>query len=80
VAGNRIVRDDDHTPVTLRGINRSGMEYQGPSGKEWEEAESDCIVCDWGADILRLPFNQNWALAREGYDAAPYLAALDRAI
>jgi endoglucanase len=34
-------------------------------------------VESWRANIVRLPFNQDWALAREGYDPKPYLAALD---
>jgi hypothetical protein len=80
VAGNRIVRATDGEPVLLRGINRSGMEYRGDSGEEWDEAEFDRMACEWGANILRIPFNQDWALAREGYDATAYLAAMDRAV
>ncbi len=80
VSGNRIVQARQGTPVLLRGINRSGMEYRGASGEQWEESEFDRMICEWGANIVRIPFNQEWALAREDYDPAAYLAALDHAV
>jgi len=78
--GNRIVRTHDRQAVTLRGINRSGMEYRGSSGEQWQESEFERMICEWKANILRIPFNQDWALSREGYDSAPYLASMDSAI
>jgi len=78
--GNRIVRTQDQRPVTLRGINRSGMEYRGASGEQWYEPEFDQMIGEWKANILRIPFTQDWALSREGYDSAPYLASMDSAI
>ena len=72
--------------VLLRGINRSGLEYSSPDGEgslekaAITEAEMDAIVIDWRANIVRLPFNQDWALSRPGYDAEPYLSALDSVI
>lgn len=79
-AGARIIDRSTGVPVLLRGINRSGMEYRGPHGEQWTESEFDRLAIDWGANIIRLPFNQDWATAREGYDPAPYLASLDCAI
>ncbi len=81
VQGNRIVNADTLTPVWLRGVNRPGLEYSGPLGEAGiTESEFDVMVTGWGANIVRIPFNQEWALCREGYDAEPYLAALDRVI
>lgn len=78
VEGNRIIDAITLEPVTLRGVVRSGLEYS-PSVEAAgiTTAELDTIVAQWGANIIRLPFNQSWALARPGYDAEPYLASLD---
>lgn len=86
VLGNGIVDADSGAPVLLRGINRSGLEYSSPDGEGSlskagiTEAEMDVIVSGWDANIVRLPFNQDWALSRPGYDPEPYLTALDGAI
>jgi endoglucanase len=81
VQGNRIVNADTLRPVWLRGVNRSGLEYSGPMGEAGiTESEFDVMVTGWGANIVRIPFNQEWALCRDGYDPEPYLAALDRVI
>lgn len=71
VAGSRIV-DSKGNPVLLRGVNRSGLEYS-QAGIPPEEI--DRIVLNWGANIIRLPFNQDWVLGAEGY-----LEVLDAAI
>jgi hypothetical protein len=76
-AGNRIVECETGAAVLLRGVNRSGMEY-APSS--WDESEFDLMVRDWGANILRIPFNQERATPRNGRDAEPYLRLLDRII
>ncbi len=34
-------------------------------------------MANWGANLIRLPFNQDWALARPSYDPEPYLQILD---
>ncbi len=67
----------------LRGICRSGLEYSPPdaagslanAGITAEDIGE--IVMGWGANIVRLPFNQDWALARPDYDPERYLQALD---
>ncbi len=82
---NRIVNRETLQPVRLRGINRSGLEYSpldfpgslaraGICAAEFDE------IASWGASLIRLPFNQSWALANPVYDAEPYLASLDQAI
>lgn len=44
-------------------------------------AEIEEIVCGWGANIIRLPFTQEFVLrGRGGRPAAEYLDALDRVI
>jgi hypothetical protein len=58
--------------VLLRGVNRSGFEY---NPAPIAPAELDHITRDWRANIVRLPFNQDWALHDPNY-----LPALDQAI
>ena len=86
-SGNRILRADTRTPVLLRGLNRSGMEYSEPSAAGFlaaaglTEAEIREMVLNWRANIIRLPFNQDWVLrGRNSHPAAEYLASLDQAI
>ena len=73
--------------MLLRGLNRSGLEYSEPSEYGFLEAshisepEISCIVRDWGAQVIRVPFNQDWALnGRHGWPASAYLDAIDRVI
>jgi endoglucanase len=86
-AGNRIVRADTGAAVVLRGLNRSGLEYSEPSeagflaaaGFTREEVRE--IVLGWNANVIRVPFNQDWALhGRGGHSAEEYRAALDQVI
>jgi hypothetical protein len=74
-------------PVLLRGVNRSGLEYSEPNDNGFlaaarvTEEEIIRIVSDWGANIIRIPFNQDWALrGRNGRSPEEYLASLDRVI
>jgi len=86
VEGNRTIEAQSGQPVLLRGVNRSGLEYSSPDGDGslvktgLNERDFDEMICQWHANIIRLPFNQAWALGRDDYDAEPYLAALDYAI
>jgi endoglucanase len=84
---NRIVRADTKTIVLLRGLNRSGLEYSEPdeqgflSAAEISRQEIRTIVQEWGANVIRLPFNQDWVLGgRGGWTADSYRAALDQVI
>jgi endoglucanase len=83
VSGNMLVDSETGEQVTLRGLVRSGLEYSSPDGigsllKAGITAEEiQEMVVGWGAKIIRLPFNQEWALRSKAYDPEPYLAALD---
>ena len=86
-SGNRILRGDTGNPVLLRGLNRSGLEYAEPStsgflpAAEFSQAELQEIVLNWRANVVRVPFNQDWALNGRGpCTAADYLAALDQVV
>lgn len=85
VEGRQIVTAIARTPVWLRGVNRSGLEYAQPAdGRSFLEAASfderdvDTIVRGWGANILRVPFTQERLLNGRTRDA--YVAALDRVV
>jgi endoglucanase len=87
IAGREIIVAGTGHPVRLRGVNRSGLEYAEPGDAGFlesagiSEAEIRSMVRDWGANIIRFPFNQDWALnGRGGCSAAAYLEAFDRAI
>jgi endoglucanase len=86
VAGRQIVVDGSR-PLLLRGINRSGLEYAEPGERGFLEAaaisedEISYVVRDWRANVIRVPFNQDWVMNGRGrFSAAAYLEALDRVI
>ena len=86
-SGRAIVNAELTQPIALRGLNRSGLEYAepGPGGfleaASISQSEIDLIVRNWGANLLRVPFNQDWALTGRGsLSAKAYLEALDRII
>ncbi len=83
--GNKIVNANTCDPVCLRGVNRSGLEYTAPDypGSLIKAGMSDSEfdeIAKWGVNIVRIPFNQSWALRTSAYDPEGYLAALDRVI
>jgi endoglucanase len=91
VAGNQIVSVETRRPVILRGVNRSGLEYSEPitvgsvfpfnDAAGISQSDIEEMVLDWGANVIRLPFNQDWALnGRSGLEPAIYLDALDQVI
>jgi len=86
-SGSRILRSDTMQPVLLRGVNRSGLEYTEPSDAGFlaaaglSEDEIREIVLNWRSTVIRLPFNQDWALrGRNGHPAEEYLSSLDQVI
>lgn len=86
-SGNRIVNSITGAPILLRGLNRSGLEYSDPdeqgflSGASLSRAELQVITQQWRANIIRLPFNQDFALrGRNGRTAEEYQQALDQVI
>ena len=84
--GSQVVRAEDRAAVFLRGINRSGLEYSSSEAGFLQaagitELQITEIVAGWGARIVRLPFNQDWALhGRNGATAESYLGALDQVV
>jgi endoglucanase len=68
-------------------VNRSGLEYAGPdeqgflSGAAISRSEIEVIVSEWGCNIIRLPFNQDFVLrGRQGRSGDEYRIALDQVI
>lgn len=85
-AGNQIVERDGGSPVLLKGVNRSGLEYSSGSGGTLvaaglTEVQLRHIITHWQANVIRLPFNQDWALnGCNGQSAEAYLTAIDQVI
>src|SRR3984957_16194238 len=86
-SGNRILRSDTLQQLLLRGVNRSGLEYTEPSDAGFlAAAQFTChevreIGVSWRSNIIRLAFNQDWALnGRHGHPAEEYLASLVQVI
>jgi endoglucanase len=86
-AANRIVRRDTGEPIRLRGVNRSGLEYADPGATGFlaaagiAEAQIEQIAVDWGSNIIRLPFNQDFVLNGRGtFTSEQYLQAIDQVI
>lgn len=87
VNGGQIVLADTNEHKLLRGLNRSGLEYAEPGDIGFlasagiTETEIGEIVNAWGANIIRLPLNQDWALnGRGSHSAEDYLGAIDQVI
>ena len=87
--GNRIISAEDATrparAVILRGVNRSGFHYAEPTIDFLEPAgitQADVAeMVSWGANVIRVPFNQDWALhGRHGHPPTEYLDNLDQLI
>lgn len=86
-SGNRILRADQMRRVLLRGVNRSGLEYSEPgevgflAAARITQDEISEIIQGWRANIIRLPFNQDWCLnGCASQTAEDYLASLDQVI
>ena len=86
-SGNRILRADAMSPILLRGVNRSGLEYSEPDTEGFLSAahltrdEIQEIVTVWRSNVIRIPFNQDWCLKGRGdHPAEKYLSALDQVI
>ena len=86
-SGKRILRSDTMSPVLLRGVNRSGLEYSGSnvegflSAARINQDEIREIVREWRSNVVRIPFNQDWCLKGRGtHSAEQYLASLDQVI
>jgi len=84
VVKNRIINARTGAEVVLRGVNRSGLEYSSPAdplnNTGITEDEITEIVERWGASVIRLPFNQEWALEKPGYDPQRYRSAIESVV
>jgi endoglucanase len=85
--GNRIVLADTGDPILLRGVNCSGLEWSEPDEEGFcsaagiSRAEIAFMMKGWNCNIVRLPFNQDWALnGRGNCTSADYLCDLDRVV
>jgi endoglucanase len=86
-SGNRIIDATSGAPVILRGVNRSGLEYAEPdeegflSAVSISKSEIEVIVREWGCNIIRLPFNQDFVLhGRDNFSGEDYQKDLDQVI
>ncbi|SRR6266566_577754 len=84
---NQVINAETRNPVLLRGINWSGLQYAEPNekgfldGAHLTEAVFKKMITEWGANIVRLPFNQDWVLrGRRGHSAIEYIAAIRQAV
>jgi hypothetical protein len=85
--GNQILRTDSNEAILLRGVNRSGLEYSEPGAEGFlasaaiTQAEMQEIALVWRSKVVRVPFNQDWALHGRGtHPAAEYLSAMDQIV
>jgi hypothetical protein len=87
VSGRQIVASASAQPLRLRGVNRSGLEYAEPGTQGFldsagiTESEIAWMVRGWGANVIRLPFTQDWVLhGRGAFPPSAYLDAIDQVI
>ena len=71
--GARIVDSAGEIKI-LRGVNRSGLEYD-KTGSGISESEIGFICKVWKAEIIRIPFNQDWVMRDPNY-----VSLLDRVV
>jgi endoglucanase len=83
-AGRFIVESETRKRVLLHGVNLSGLEYVEPGADGFLKAarftrdEIRYLTRDFGCNLIRIPFNQDWALRGRGaWSAESYLEALD---
>ena len=76
-SGNQIL-DGNGAPVTLRGINRAGMEYNVPS-VAITQTEID-QAHQWGANFIRLGVSEQHFLTTGCAYSSAYVAQLDQVV
>ncbi len=62
--GNRIL-DESGATVRLRGVNLSGLEYSKTGDRQ--DASTFDRLATMGANFVRVPINQDWALSDPAY-------------
>jgi hypothetical protein len=96
VEGNKLVKRGTNSPVVLRGVNFSGLNYRqagwpppegGSATRNFREAAGITearvqeIAGAWNAKIIRLPLNQDWVLRGVGpFSNQVYLQDIDQII
>lgn len=83
--GNQLVDSSTNTAVLLHGVNRSGTEYACIQG--WgifdgpNDAASVQAIASWGANLVRIPLNEDCWLGINGvapaYSGANYQTAVE---
>lgn len=67
VRGPNII-DQDGNVLVLKGVNLPGLEWDMSPGNNNITRETVMHISDdWGANVIRLPFNQDWYLNNEAY-------------
>ncbi len=83
VSGHQIVNGDG-TPITLRGVNRSGTEYACVQGWGIFDGPNDdasiAAIATWKANAVRIPLNEDCWLGLNGVAPAFSGAAYQQAI
>jgi hypothetical protein len=67
VEGRFLESRETRKPMILRGVNCSGMEYRPTGCGGLTEAGIASLIQEYGCRILRVPFQQQWALERPDY-------------
>jgi hypothetical protein len=82
VSGNQLLAGG--APITLHGVNRSGTEYACIQGWGIEDGPMDRMsvnaIATWGANLVRIPLNEDCWLGINGvnpaYGSSNYISAI----
>src|SRR5205814_9739142 len=74
VAGNAILGPTG-TPVTLRGVNRNGLDYMNHG--YYSGLTDVAAMSDWGANIVRVQLSEDFWLTSSCQYSAGYQQAVD---
>ncbi len=77
VAGNTIL-DPSGTPVTLRGVNRNGLDYMNHG--YYSGMTDVSAMSDWGSNIVRVQMSEDFWLTTSCQYSASYQQAVDVAV
>ncbi|MHB8619583.1 MAG: glycoside hydrolase family 5 protein, partial [Chloroflexota bacterium] len=75
--GNRIIGPDGR-PFFMHGLNRPSLEWS-PRGEHLSKADID-LMAGWGANVIRIPTNQDFLLADSCHASPRYGARLDQVV
>ncbi|HEX4430984.1 MAG TPA: glycoside hydrolase family 5 protein [Frankiaceae bacterium] len=77
VAGNAIL-DPTGAPVTLRGVNRNGLDYMNHG--YYSGMTDVSAMSDWGSNIVRVQMSEDFWLTSSCQYSASYQQAVDTAV